>query len=244
MTVRILTRAAASLAAWLTLALSAGAAAQTPYTASTPPLAEMMAQYRAIAFGGEMGPGRYRDRVIKWVGPVVIRLRGHGARRYRREVMRHLHVLARLTGLSFTVLPPGSRMRANMTVTFVYNGGRGPADRERACESWAYNTPDYVIYRAEVRISADWRRLRRHCITEEITQALGLLNDSNLIFPSIFNDNSHQQRLSAWDRMLVRAHYDPRIRPGMSWYYAAPIIRDNLTSQMGGIAATGMGFSR
>jgi len=53
------------------------------------------------------------------------------------------------------------------------------------------------------------------CIVEEMTQVLGLPNDSDDISPSIFNDHSIDDALTALDRMLVRILYDPTIYVGM-----------------------------
>lgn len=55
----------------------------------------------------------------------------------------------------------------------------------------------------------------RACVVEEITQILGLPNDSNLVKPSIFNDTSQYFELTEHDRWLLRALYLPEITPGM-----------------------------
>ena len=56
----------------------------------------------------------------------------------------------------------------------------------------------------------------RACAVEEITQILGLPNDSNAVKPSIFNDSSQYFELTEHDRWLLRALYQKDITPGMS----------------------------
>jgi len=56
----------------------------------------------------------------------------------------------------------------------------------------------------------------RACAVEEITQILGLPNDSNTVKPSIFNDHSRYFELTEHDRWLLRALYQKDITPGMS----------------------------
>ena len=56
----------------------------------------------------------------------------------------------------------------------------------------------------------------RACAVEEITQILGLPNDSNTVKPSIFNDHSRYFELTEHDRWLLRALYQKGITPGMS----------------------------
>ena len=56
----------------------------------------------------------------------------------------------------------------------------------------------------------------RSCAVEEITQILGLPNDSNAVKPSIFNDSSQYFELTEHDRWLLRALYQKDITPGMS----------------------------
>lgn len=51
------------------------------------------------------------------------------------------------------------------------------------------------------------------CLLEEMTQALGLPNDSELVRPSIFNERDVLNRLSLNDQILVRTLYDWRMGP-------------------------------
>ena len=237
----------AALSVFLALApVLPGSAAAQSRQMQVPPLAELVGQYRRVALSAEFGGAYRRGRIIKWNGPIVARLRGANAQRYMGEILRHFTLLAKLTGLRFRVLAPGAppSVRANMTITFIDNGGRGPDDLERACGAQVFTDRNLVIRRARITISADWRRLRRHCIIEEISQALGLMNDSGYLFPSIFNDNSRQQNLSPWDRMVIRAHYDARLRPGMGWPAAEPIVRANLQNQLGGAGGVGVMLKR
>ncbi|MEL6574796.1 MAG: DUF2927 domain-containing protein [Pseudomonadota bacterium] len=67
--------------------------------------------------------------------------------------------------------------------------------------------------------------LRRSCLHEEITQALGLGNDHPEVRPSIFNDDEEFALLTRHDEWLLRVLYDPRLRPGMTEQEAMPIVR-------------------
>jgi hypothetical protein len=59
-----------------------------------------------------------------------------------------------------------------------------------------------------------------------MTQSLGLPNDSNLIDPSIFSDSSRQTNLSRTDLIILKALYDPQLKPGMPKAEALVKVRE------------------
>jgi hypothetical protein len=54
------------------------------------------------------------------------------------------------------------------------------------------------------------------CIIEELTQVMGLPNDSTAVYPSIFNDHSSDSYLTGLDYLLLKIAYHPLLKPGMS----------------------------
>jgi Protein of unknown function (DUF2927) len=76
--------------------------------------------------------------------------------------------------------------------------------------------------------------LRLSCIHEEITQALGLPNDSPRARPSIFNDDEEFALLTDHDELMLRILYSPELRPGMSAEEARPIVEMLAARLVGG----------
>lgn len=66
--------------------------------------------------------------------------------------------------------------------------------------------------------------LRLSCLHEELTQGLGLPNDSPRARPSIFNDDEEFALLTDQDELLLRMLYSPELRPGMTASEARPIV--------------------
>lgn len=67
--------------------------------------------------------------------------------------------------------------------------------------------------------------MRRSCYHEEITQGLGLANDSPQARPSLFNDDKEFALLTAQDEFMLKILYDPRLKPGMTLPEAEPIAQ-------------------
>lgn len=77
----------------------------------------------------------------------------------------------------------------------------------------------HEIERAWVIIPVDQAKMHGKlvaCVVEEITQVLGLPNDSEKVFPSIFNDKTPQDLLTGLDFILLKLLYSPSIRAGMT----------------------------
>jgi hypothetical protein len=66
--------------------------------------------------------------------------------------------------------------------------------------------------------------LRLSCVHEEVTQGLGLPNDSPRARPSIFNDDEEFALLTDQDEQLLRILYSRDLRPGMTAAEARPIV--------------------
>ena len=66
--------------------------------------------------------------------------------------------------------------------------------------------------------------LRLSCLHEELTQGLGLPNDSPRARPSIFNDDEEFALLTDHDELLLRILYSPELRTGMTAEEARPIV--------------------
>lgn len=68
--------------------------------------------------------------------------------------------------------------------------------------------------------------LRHSCLHEEISQGLGLSNDSPLVRPSIFNDDEEFAFLTSQDEAMLAILYDSRLSPNMTGGVAEPIVRE------------------
>jgi len=92
---------------------------------------------------------------------------------------------------------------------------------------------DASIQRAIVVIPVD--RARSHaklvaCVVEEITQIMGLPNDVETIFPSIFNDQSKDELLTGLDYLLLKILYHPLLKVGTTEQQIKPILRKIIQS--------------
>ena len=76
--------------------------------------------------------------------------------------------------------------------------------------------------------------LRLSCLHEEITQGLGLANDSPSARPSIFNDDEEFALLTRQDELMLRILYDPALAVGMTEDQARPIVESLATRFAGG----------
>jgi len=98
--------------------------------------------------------------------------------------------------------------------------------RETFCLAMAFSRDGTATYTEAVAIiraeHPDLTRLA--CYHEELAQGLGLANDSSNARPSIFNDDQEFALLTGHDRLLLRLHHDPRLRPGMREAEARPIV--------------------
>ena len=104
--------------------------------------------------------------------------------------------------------------------------------RNSVCLGHFSTQADGSIQKAVVIIPVDRARERGKlvdCIVEELTQILGLPNDSDNVFPSIFNDRSIDHLLSGLDYILLKILYDQRLRIGMNKAEAIPVVRSIVT---------------
>lgn len=216
---------------------AAPATAQT--TEAAPALSAMPApsllarQFSTIAFSAEFGGAHRRGRIVKWVSPIRVRVRGFNSVRYLEEVRQQLQELRTLTGLPIELVNwSNAALPANLDINFVVQqNNRGRFDPTAPCRT-LFRDRGFVIRRVEIFIAPDNPAQRRHCIAEELTQAMGLANDSTLIPNSIFSDASRQPILTPWDRLMVRILYDPKIRPGMRQRDAMPIVHRIIAQQL------------
>ena len=80
----------------------------------------------------------------------------------------------------------------------------------------------------------------RDCLHEEISQALGPVNDVYRLSQSIFNDDNFHTVLTGYDMLILRAYYHPSLQSGMSEDMVAAHLPGILQSlnPSGGRAAT------
>lgn len=181
--------------------------------------------------------------VRKWQQPVKVWLVHHADQADTHTKLTHYHLrhLSRITGhpISFAA----NAAEANMTVVFSqsaqwhqevaqvssHKSRQPPADA--MCMFGLTLDAQNAIKRAWVVIPVDHaneRGLLVSCIVEEITQAMGLPNDSEKVYPSVFNDKTPESLLTGLDALLLKMLYLPAIKPGMRAGQVQPILARQL----------------
>jgi len=70
---------------------------------------------------------------------------------------------------------------------------------------------------------------------EELTQVMGLPNDVDAYWPTLFKPLDMSVKWSRWDKLYIKTLYDPRLKAGMkpvdALYIARGIFADALAKQ-------------
>jgi AcrR family transcriptional regulator len=208
--------------------------------------AQVVANLLEIVFGSEF-IGEESTVVRKWSGPMRVAIYGRDPARYRQLVLPHLDHLRRLTGLDIRLVDSADAGQN----AFVFVFGReqfyayaeqhlGPGKNPRtnrflACFGYfhANGRQDIDEITAVIPSFSSDEEIRV-CVVEEVTQALGLPNDSESVNPSIFNDDDAYQDLTWQDELFLRVLYDPRVRSGMTRAAFEPLARQILEERRPG----------
>ncbi len=196
---------------------------------SLPPIEKIIAQFEEVVFKTEHGAGKLGKPLVRWRGPIVARLHGAKAKTYKRDVQALFKELSNLTGQQFRIVAPNTTRPVNFDIRFVTQADVTARTGKAGFRCWGTmkgSRSKAAITYGEVLINTDTAFRAKHCIVEEITQLMGLPNDTPIIADSIFNEASKRTSLSLADKVLIRTLYDKRLKPGMSAKQAMPIVKN------------------
>jgi hypothetical protein len=207
-------------------------------TPPRPSIDQLVHFFDTVVFEAEIDKSLEQTVVAKWQGPIRIAVQGQASAAHREFLANHVALLRTLTRLSIDILAPGENGQ-NMTVVFVPRAGMAKVqipnvkqsliDRLAApggCFFLSFKKPESRIVAAVIVVNIQRKeRDINHCLLEEITQSLGLPNDSDLVRPSLFSDHDQLLAPSRADRILIKALYDPRMIPGMPRAEALKVVR-------------------
>jgi hypothetical protein len=222
---------AAAMACW-----AAGA------TADDLPGTETLARsFEEIVFSSEIAGVEPPQSLRKWTGPIRLKFGGPGAADHETEIRRNAAELASLTGIAFEFLAP-NEPKENFVILFARQAGMVDAgkrflkdeamvkriveDSRGGCFFLSFHRNGVLIYAAIVVNAERPPEEIGHCLLEEMTQSLGLPGDSDSVGPSIFHQTQYRSTLTAADRLLIRALYDPRMAPNLEKPEAMERVRE------------------
>lgn len=226
------------------LCLIGGAAGEELKLVTTLSRDQLVRNFDTIVFHNEFD--RNEDsRLRKWADPLRIYLdvRAGDPGVILDTVSAHIAHLAEITGHDIALTEDVTQ--ANTTVVFERDGLLDAVKSDyfapdfdirtvmqtNLCIGQYRSNSSYEINKAVVVIPIDRVMSRgrlRACVIEELTQVLGLPNDSDTVFPSVFNDHSPDVDLSPQDVLLIKLLYDARLTVGMPRAAAVAEVREIL----------------
>jgi hypothetical protein len=196
---------------------------------------QILANLETVVFGSEF-IGEDSTNIRKWVSPMRIAVYGDEDGAFTALVDAHLAKLHELTGIDIVrvgetdparnahILFLGRSQFNTYAHTYLARGKPG-TNRNIACFGiFKSNKREILEFHAMIPRTASSEEARA-CVVEELTQVLGLPNDSFDIHPSIFNDDDEYHELTWQDELFLRVLYDARVTPGMGRAEFEPVAR-------------------
>lgn len=180
---------------------------------------EEIEYFTEIAFGAEFG-----DEVSvikKWAENIRIKIDGEPT---VADLQTITNIIDDLNELIAAIKIKLVDKNENLTITFSPESDFTSIDPNYVPTNygffWAlWHDDNFVIYDASILISsADiTQKERSHLIREELTQSIGLMNDSNRFEDSIFYQEwTDVIEYSEIDKAVIKLLYLKRVKPGMS----------------------------
>lgn len=161
---------------------------------------------------------------------LAVPIPGETAMTHYAALGRHVSALSKATGMHLRLMPRDIGSGGDIVISIVPRTIMSqvpfPGVPEKTlsqlmgpsrCFFVIWPNPDWSVRSAKIAINSilDQKHIT-HCLLEELTQSLGLPNDSDRLRPSVFNETAMLTELSDIDRVLIRTIYDPRIPAGMT----------------------------
>lgn len=179
---------------------------------------ERLSYFREVALASEFGGDDRQGMVIRWERPIRILVSGDYTDADLQVVKEHVALLNLVEGVpEISLVESGENVVMRFLPQEELDSWSGLEE-----SAWGFATVWYLtdgqITEAKVGIVSDEQTAaqRRHAILEELTQMLGILNDSPLYEDSIFQlEYSEVEELSEMDWWMVRMLYSPVLQSGM-----------------------------
>ena len=234
---RSMSRAAGRFARGLAVALALSAAQPVSSADDSLSNAQVVDNLMEIVFGSEF-VGEDSNIVRKWTVPLRIAIYAKEPERYRALVEPVLQQLHGLSGLDIQLVDRSApAQNAYILILgreqfYAYaashlSAGKNPrTNTDLDCFGvFAADRGGAINELTAVIPESASEATKRSCVIEEVTQALGLPNDSFTVNPSIFNDDDRYQDLTWQDQLFLRVLYDARVRPGMTRAAFEPLAK-------------------
>jgi hypothetical protein len=177
-------------------------------------------------FGAEYGDSDYA--VHKWADDIRIDVKGHPTREDLEildEVIFELNYL--VDDINLSIVNRDSNIQMHFEAPSSFSSIEPNYIPGNAGFFWAWWDSTGNLYKARVLIATEGvtQDERSHLIWEELTQVLGIMNDSYEYADSIFYQEwTDAQGLSEIDKAVVSILYDPRIESGMTMEEVSDIL--------------------
>ena len=200
---------------------------------------EQISYFLEVAMGSEFGQST--PIVKKWQGPVRIKIYGTPTPEDFSTLQTVIQEIAGLAeGLQLQIVQDNP----NMEIYFV------PESDFRRYEPnyqplnygffWTHWDNQSTIYNARILITTVGvsQKERSHLIREELTQSLGLMQDSSRYQDSIFFQGwTDPTQYAEIDKALIQMLYRPEIQPGMTRSQVMQVLSQWQTSKQPSVAA-------
>jgi len=180
--------------------------------------------------------------LIKWISPMNIYIDSliGNEKMQRTLVESHTKEIASLTNLKIRFV--NNPRNANINIIFTnkqqfkesLTSGKNHFPKNALCTFKLMATNKGHIIKSTIIIPVDMSRKLgnlKACVVEEFTQILGLTNDDDSVYPTIFSDRSTFKDLTPLDKTLIKLLYNPMLKPGMNWATIEPILDNILANQ-------------
>ncbi len=188
---------------------------------------EVLDGFNKTVFGSEFANSLFSSAYVrKFTGTVRVYVNSEVGEQRRRKVERFVLSLNSLVaGLNVKVVK--READANFVVNVVRRRNYAATIRNEVfknesapirgrCMVRSVFTRSGISRSDAVIVADEGENLFNRCMTEEILQGLGPLNDDPSLKASMFNDSTPYTTFRRFDRLLLNMLYDERIRPGAS----------------------------
>lgn len=162
-------------------------------------------------------------------------------------VRKHLTTLVRMTGVKNEAADKAADKPANLVIRFLPRLAMGQPfvakdidpkileklGKDGVCYFVTIAIRSGAMFRGLIVVSNELPPDQMDaCLLEEMTQAFGLPNDSDIVSPSIFNQKGQLRALSKTDVAIVKTLYDRRLPAGTPRADAMRLARDILAEKL------------